>query len=98
MALGGGILVAWRAQLADRCNPLLCQLDEHTWRFGADAGAPLAADRRTRGDGRYASVRHQYGLHLRDNAGLLATHDPPPPSLIIDPAHRARSNDWVSSS
>jgi hypothetical protein len=32
--LGGGILVAWRAQLAGRCNPLLRQLDEHTWRFG----------------------------------------------------------------
>src|SRR5262249_37230442 len=84
-ALGGGILVAWRAQLADRCNPLLCRLDEHTRRFGADARAPLAADGRTGGDGRYAAVRHQYSLHLRDDAGLLATHDPPPPSLIVDP-------------
>src|SRR6516165_230571 len=55
-ALGGGILVAWRAQLADRCNPLLCRLDEHTRRFGTDAGAPLADDGGTGGDGRYAAA------------------------------------------
>src|SRR6516162_3873881 len=38
-ALGGGILVAWCAQLADRCDPVLCRLDEHARRFRADAGA-----------------------------------------------------------
>ena len=58
---------------------LLCRLDEHTRRFGANAGTSLADDGGTGGDGRYAAVRHQYGQHLRDNAGLLVTHDPPPP-------------------
>jgi len=66
---------------------LLCRLDEHTRRFGADAGAPLADDGGTGGNGRYAAVRHQYSLHLRDHAGLLVTHDPPP-SLTVDPSTR----------
>ena len=28
--------MAWRAQLADRRNPLFCRRDEYTRRFGAD--------------------------------------------------------------
>ena len=35
---------------------LLCRLDEHTRRFGTDAGAPLADDGGTGGDGRYAAA------------------------------------------
>src|SRR5215831_9740382 len=97
-ALGGGILVAWRAQLAERCNPLLRRFDEHTRRFGADAGAPLAADGRTRGDGRYAAVRYQYRLYVRDDAGLLATHDPWPPSLITIANTRHRLSRFRLSS
>ena len=40
-----------------------------------------ADDGGTGGDGRYAAVRHQYSLHLRDDAGLLANDDPPPLSF-----------------
>jgi hypothetical protein len=77
-ALGGGILVAWRAQLAGRCNSLLNRPDQHARRFRAGAGAPLAIDGRTGGGGRYAAVRHQHGLHLHGDAELLATPHPAP--------------------
>jgi len=40
--VGGGILVARRARLAGRCNPLFSRRDEHARRFGADAGPPRA--------------------------------------------------------
>src|SRR5215471_16080757 len=46
-AMGGGILVARRTQLAGRSAPLFCRFDEHARRFGASARAALADDGRT---------------------------------------------------
>src|SRR5215470_14322641 len=58
--LGGGILVAWRTQLAGRCDPLLSRLDQHPRCCGANARGPLADNGRAGGDGRHATVRYQH--------------------------------------
>jgi len=79
--MGGGVFAARHVQPAGRSNPLLCRPDQHAWRFKANRIAPLADDGRGGGDGRHAAVRHQHCLHLRGDAGLLVTHNPPPPSL-----------------
>src|SRR5262249_12302390 len=74
--LGGGILVAWRTQLARRRDSLLCRLDQHSRGVGIRLRTPLAAAWRAGGNGRYAAVWHQHRLHLHDYASLLGGHDP----------------------
>src|SRR5215472_5733797 len=69
--LGGGVFVAWRSRLADRCLALFGRLYEHARRIRADAAATLAADGRSRGSRRDATVWCERGLHFRGDAGIL---------------------------
>jgi hypothetical protein len=71
------IFVAWRSRLTHRRLALFRRLNVHARRIRADAATTLADDGRSGGGQRDTTVRCEYSVRFRGDAGVVGAHTAP---------------------
>ena len=83
--LSSRVFVAWRSRLTHRRLALFRRRNVHARRIRADASTTLADDGRSGGGQRDATVRCEYSVRFRGDAGVVGAHTAPTMSRYDDP-------------